>query len=181
RRSVDGKVVVRVYTPVGKKGEGLFALDVAVRALDFYRKYLGIDFPLPKLDIVAVRDLDAGGMENWGIILELETLTLYDNNKSPVSTRQGVASVIIHEIAHQYYGDLVTTKWWTDIWVNEGFAEYFVRSVTATLFPEWKYELISMQAEYSSALYIDSFKNTFAVKIQYLNQSEMDLVLDRLI
>ncbi|RWS19122.1 puromycin-sensitive aminopeptidase-like isoform X1, partial [Leptotrombidium deliense] len=180
-KSIDEKVNVRVYTPVERKEEELFALDVAVRALDYFKKYLGIDFPLPKLDIVGVRDLDAGGMENWGLILQLEAATLFHKNKSSTGTRQRVATLVIHEITHQYFGDLVTTKWWTDIWLNEGYAEFFERSLTTILFLEWKLELITLQTAHSNALFIDSFKSSYALKIPYLNQSEMDPMLGNLI
>ncbi|RWS19785.1 puromycin-sensitive aminopeptidase-like protein, partial [Leptotrombidium deliense] len=180
RKSIDENVNVRVYSPVGRKAEALFALDVAVHALDYFSKYLGIDFPLPKMDIVGVRDMGIVGMENWGLILQHEAATLFHKSKSSTVTRQRVATLVIHEIAHQYFGDL-TTNWWTDIWLKEGIAEFFERSLTTILFPEWKFELLTLQNTHSNALFIDSFKSSYALKIPYLNQSEMDPVLGNLI
>ncbi len=106
-RSTDG-VLCRVYTPVGKKAQGEFGLYVAAKVLPYYKEYFGIEYPLPKMDLVAVADFAAGAMENWGLVTYRETCLLVDDNNTSTERRQWVALVVGHELAHQWFGNLVT-------------------------------------------------------------------------
>ncbi|KAG5541207.1 hypothetical protein RHGRI_021155 [Rhododendron griersonianum] len=166
----DG-IKVRVYCQVGKENQGKFALDVAVKTLDFYKKYVALavhcikssysfaevffcalqyyvflgyylyfaePYSLPKLDMVAIPDFAAGAMENYGLVTYRETALLYDDKHSAASNKQRVATVVAHELAHQWFGNLVTMEWWTHLWLNEGFATWVSYLATDSLFPEWK-------------------------------------------
>ncbi|KAF7139037.1 hypothetical protein RHSIM_Rhsim07G0175300 [Rhododendron simsii] len=133
----DG-IKVRVYCQVGKENQGKFALDVAVKTLDFYKKYFAEPYSLPKLDMVAIPDFAAGAMENYGLVTYRETALLYDDKHSAASNKQRVATVVAHELAHQWFGNLVTMEWWTHLWLNEGFATWVSYLATDSLFPEWK-------------------------------------------
>ncbi|XP_010769721.1 puromycin-sensitive aminopeptidase [Notothenia coriiceps] len=106
-QSSDG-ITVRVYTPVGKSEQGKFALEVAIKTLPFYNNYFNVPYPLPKIDLIAIADFAAGAMENWGLVTYRETALLIDPKNSCSSSRQWVALVVGHELAHQWFGNLVT-------------------------------------------------------------------------
>ncbi|XP_015902907.2 aminopeptidase M1 isoform X2 [Ziziphus jujuba] len=135
--AADG-VKVRVHCPVGKSDKGEFALHVAVKTLDYFTKYFSMPYSLPKLDMVGVPEFSAGAMENYGLITYRENELLYDHLHSPVSRKQRLVTVVAHEVAHQWFGNLVTMEWWTHLWLNEGFATWISYMATDILFPEWK-------------------------------------------
>jgi aminopeptidase N len=117
-------VKIRVYTIAGKESQAEFGLQVAVDCLDFFTEYFRIDYPLPKLDLFACPDFAAGAMENWGLTIYREIYLLCNPNDSGVTTLQNIAYVIAHELAHQWFGNLVTVAWWKELWLNEGFATW---------------------------------------------------------
>ncbi|MCF8706224.1 M1 family metallopeptidase, partial [Corynebacterium sp. MC-25] len=135
--TADG-VMVGVYCPVGKRDKGKFALDVAVKSLDIFTKYFSTPYPLKKLDMVAVPEFSGGAMENYGLIIYRENELLYDELLSPASRKQINTICVSHEVAHQWFGNLVTMEWWTHLWLNEGFATWISYMATDSMFPEWK-------------------------------------------
>ncbi|RWS21096.1 puromycin-sensitive aminopeptidase-like isoform X2, partial [Leptotrombidium deliense] len=120
RNTSDGKIVVRAYTPVGQSQNGEFALNTTIKAVEYFQKYFGIDYPLPKLDLVAINEYDGGAMENWGLMTFKKVNMILDPKSTPLAHKQYVASLVVHEVAHQWFGNLVTMNWWSQLWLNEG-------------------------------------------------------------
>ncbi len=137
-RDVEGvKVGVVVATGDTRKGE--YALDQAAGLLRYYNDYFGVRYPLPKLDLVAAPgQIQGGSMENWGAILYSQNHLLFDPGRSTESGRQQVFLVVSHEMAHQWFGDLVTMRWWNNLWLNEGFARWMQTKAADDLHPAWQ-------------------------------------------
>jgi aminopeptidase N len=145
-RTVDG-IPIRVCAEPEKKQYGEFALEVAAQSIHFYNQWYGIKYPFGKLDMLAIPDYEWGGMENTASIFYRDTSLLLDEKTASVFARRGHASTVAHEIAHQWFGDLVTAAWWDDIWLNEGFASWMERKPIMAWHPEWRLE----EAEAASA------------------------------
>lgn len=173
----DG-VRVRVYTMPGKKEQGLFALDVASRILPFFNNYFGIPYPLPKLDLIALQDFAAGVMENWGAITYRETALLFDPANSSPAMKQRIAIVVVHEIAHQWFGNLVTMNWWNDLWLNEGFASWIEYLAVDYLFPEWDIWTQFVASDFASALDLDGLKNSHPIEQEVGHPDEISELFD---
>jgi aminopeptidase N len=143
--AVSGSTIISLVAKKGSADKGKFALESAVKLLRFYNQYFGVPYPLPKLDMIAAPG--AGGfsaMENWGAILYFEDQLLLDEEWSTEANRQRVFVVIAHEMAHQWFGDLVTMEWWDNLWLNEGFASWMENKATDAFHPDW---MIWLQAE----------------------------------
>jgi aminopeptidase N len=133
-----GEVTHGVFATKGKAEMGRYALESSQQILDYYNDYFGQQYPLPKLDHIAVPGGFGGAMENWGGITYYESRLLFDPEKSSAETRQGIYEVIAHEAAHMWFGDLVTMAWWDNLWLNEGFASWMGTKCTAKFNPEWE-------------------------------------------
>ena len=131
-------VLHRVVATRGKSEMGRYALESAAQIVEFYNDYFGVPFPLPKLDEIAVPGGFGGAMENWGGITYYESGLLFDPENSSAETKQRVYEVLAHEIAHQWFGDLVTMSWWDNLWLNEGFASWMSAKCSAKFNPDWE-------------------------------------------
>jgi aminopeptidase N len=154
----DG-IPIRVYSTPGKKAMGKFALETAEHVLSYYDKYFNIKYPYGKLDLIGIPDFSAGAMENTGCITFREALLQVDEKEGSVDLKKTVASVIAHEMAHQWFGDLVTMKWWDDIWLNEGFATWMSSKPIEAWKPEWNFDLDDVSGT-GGTLNTDSLANT---------------------
>jgi len=155
-----------------------FALDVGVRSIEFFEEYYGVDYPLPKADHVAIPDFSAGAMENWGLITYRETALLADPESTSQSSREMVAMVICHEVSHQWFGDLVTMKWWDDLWLNESFANVMEYVAPDALFPKWQVWNTFIGQEGLAAFRRDSIAGVQAVKTGVKHPDEISTLFD---
>ena len=173
-----GKIQIRVVTTKGNKSKGKFSLDLGKKLLTSYEKYFGIKYPLPKLDLIAVPDFAAGAMENWGAITFRETILLYDPKTSSTRTKQFIAEVISHEIAHQWFGNLVTMKWWNDLWLNESFATFMATKFVDKFYPEWDLWNQFVEDAMNVAMGLDSLKTTHPVDVKVNSPAEIREIFD---
>ena len=140
-------VTIGVVATTGKAAKGQFALDSAAKLLAWFNDYFGVKYPLPKLDLIAVPGGFGGAMENWGGITFFESRLLFDPATNPDSARRGIFSIIAHEMAHQWFGDLVTMAWWDNLWLNEGFATWMATKAAEQFYPQWQSWLNGYGAE----------------------------------
>jgi aminopeptidase N len=157
-----GDTDVGVVIRRGDAEKGRYALDAATQLLAYYNDYFGVKYPLPKLDLVAAPGEAAGAMENWGAILYTQTYIVVDPKISTAADRQTVFGVIAHEMAHQWFGDLVTMGWWDDLWLNEGFASWMASKASDHFHPEWR-PLIAAQADKNDAIQLDAKASTHPI------------------
>ncbi|MDH3488895.1 MAG: M1 family metallopeptidase [Nitrosopumilus sp.] len=173
-----GKIQIRVITTKGNKSKGKFSLNLGKKLLTSYEKYFGIKYPLPKLDLIAVPDFAAGAMENWGAITFRETILLYDPKTSSTRTKQFIAEVISHEIAHQWFGNLVTMKWWNDLWLNESFATFMATKFVDQFYPEWDLWNQFVDDAMNTAMGLDSLKTTHPIDVKVNSPAEIREIFD---
>ena len=173
--AADG-IPVRICSTPEKKGLTGLALESAQEIVKYYNRYYSIRYPFKKLDIVAVPDFAAGAMENTAAIFYRETLLLADANAS-VGARKTIAGVLAHEIAHQWFGDLVTMKWWDDLWLNEGFANWMQTKPVKAWKPEWHVELDEVQ-DNQRAMGLDGLQSTRPIRAKAETPAEINELFD---
>ncbi len=173
-----GKIQIRVITTKGNKSKGKFSLELGKKLLTSYEKYFGIKYPLPKLDLIAIPDFAAGAMENWGAITFRETILLYDPKTSSTRTKQFIAEVISHEIAHMWFGNLVTMKWWNDLWLNESFATFMATKFVDKFYPEWDLWNQFVEDAMNTAMGLDSLKTTHPIDVKVNSPAEVREIFD---
>ena len=177
KEAADG-TVVGIWMTRGKEEQGQFALDTSVKLLSFFNDYFGIPYPLPKLDHLAIPDFAAGAMENWGCVTYRETALLVDPANSSAGTRQRVAEVVAHEMAHMWFGDLVTMDWWDDLWLNESFATWVGTKAVDWLFPEWSMWTQFVNMDTNRAFNLDGLKNSHPIEQEVTNPAEVSQLFD---
>ncbi|XP_042507016.1 aminopeptidase M1-like isoform X3 [Macadamia integrifolia] len=170
-------IKVRAYCPVGKSEKGKLALDIAVRVLDLYTKFFSMPYTLPKLDMVAIPDFAFGAMENYGLITFRENELLHDDLQSAAVNKQRLAIVVTHEVAHQWFGNLVTMEWWTHLWLNEGFATWVSYLATDCLYPEWKIWNQFLQLTVGG-LQLDALEESHPIEVEVQHARSINEVAD---
>jgi len=182
--SIEGRtekgMPVRVFTTPGRSELGRFALETAIRGLKFFGDYYGIpyDRALPKLDLLAIPDFEYGAMENWGAITFRETAIFVDPKRSSIPQRRRVAEVVLHELAHQWFGNLVTPEWWSYLWLNESFATFMAYKASNALFPEWKIFEEYLAQITSAGKSLDSLRSSHPVEVTVRDPNEVDQIFD---
>lgn len=176
-KTKDG-VEVNIWATPAHNPESLsFSLDVAIRTIEFFSDYFGKPYPLPKSDHVAVPDFSSGAMENWGLITYREVCLIVDKSTA-TSTKQHSATVIAHEVSHQWFGNLVTMRWWDDLWLNESFANMMEYVAIDALFPEWKIWNEFASYESLASLRRDSLPGVQPVKLPVNHPDEIGTLFD---
>jgi len=157
----DG-IPIRVCSTPEKAKLTHFALDAAKHFLTYYDQYFGIKYPMPKLDLIAIPDFEAGAMENFGAITYRETDLLVDDEDG-LNAKKNVASVVAHEMAHQWFGDMVTMQWWDNLWLNEGFATWMQDKAAGEWHPDWNYPQ-GVATELDGTLNTDASRTTRTIR-----------------
>ena len=165
-------------TPAQNENTLDFALDIATRSIDFYDEYFGVKYPLPKSDHVALPDFSSGAMENWGLITYRESCLLADPELTPESSRRFIATVIAHELSHQWFGNLVTMQWWNDLWLNESFANMMEYVAIDALQPDWHMWEDFATNEVTAALRRDSLDGVQSVQADVNHPDEISTLFD---
>ena len=173
----DPKVILAAAP--GASRDGRFALEQATRAVDYFAKYYGEPYPLPKLHLLALPQIGTGAMENWGAIAFQEMYLLVDD-RSPVSARMRTVEVVCHEVAHQWFGDLVTMRWWNDLWLNESFASFVAIKASAELFPDWSPWDDFLSGRTGGAMLWDALPHTHPIRVEVNNPLEIRQIFDEI-
>jgi len=175
---VDG-VQLRIIMTPGRREQGRYAMEITKKMLPWFNEYFGTKYPLPKLDQIAFPSTGASGMENWGAIIYNDTALLYDPAKSSQSAKERVFGVVAHELAHQWFGNLVTMAWWDNLWLNEGFASWMGTKATDHFNPEWKAWLRAAEdKEY--AMQLDARATTHPIQQPITDESQATSAFDEI-
>jgi len=176
--TTSGKVSMRIVATKGNSKKGKFALDLCKKLVKSYEDYFGIKYPLPKLDLIAVPDFASGAMENWGAITFRETILLFDEKTSSTQTKQYIAEVVSHELAHMWFGNLVTMEWWNDLWLNESFATFMATKFVDKFYPEWKLWDQFLEDTMNTAMSLDALHSSHPIDVKVNSPSEIREIFD---
>ena len=182
RTRMVGKTEIGVITRRGVGDQGEYALDSAARLLTFYNDYFGTPYPLPKLDMVAAPGASQffDAMENWGGILYFDKVMLVDPKATGESQRQQISSDIAHEMAHQWFGDLVTMRWWDDLWLNEGFASWMASKATDALNPDWHVAAQTAAYAHQTGINLDAGGSTHPIVQRITSADQITAAFDQI-
>jgi len=175
-----GKIKINAYATEGKSKLCRRALSYAKKFVLFYEKYFNVKYPLPKIDLLAIPDFAAGAMENWGAITFRETSMLGDEKNSSILSKQLIAETVAHELAHQWFGDLVTMEWWNDLWLNESFATFMSFKAMGSVFPEWQTNIQYFDEVISTAFSADAISNTHPISVNVSTPEQINEIFDEI-
>ncbi|KAF2156223.1 hypothetical protein K461DRAFT_275341 [Myriangium duriaei CBS 260.36] len=179
RRKYNGKnLPVRVYSTRGLINQGKLALESAHQIIDYFSEVFQIDYPLPKADLLAVHEFSHGAMENWGLVTYRTTAVLFDEQNSDQRYKNRVVYVVAHELAHQWFGNLVTMDWWNELWLNEGFATWVGWYAVDHLHPDWNVWGQFVTEGMQSAFKLDSLRTSHPIEVPVRNALEVDQIFD---
>ncbi|MCJ1306481.1 Aminopeptidase 2 mitochondrial [Agyrium rufum] len=175
----DFRIPVRVYAPPDQEIEhGRFAVELGAKTLGFYEKVFDSPFPLPKMDMIAIPDFSAGAMENWGLVMYRVSAIMIDPKTASGATKERVAEVVQHELAHQWFGNLVTMDFWDGLWLNEGFATWMSWYSCNHFFPEWKVWESYVTGVLQQALNLDSMRSSHPVEVPVTRADQVNEIFD---
>ena len=173
----DG-VLIRTYATPDNVAMTQHSLDVAVGSLEFFGDYFKTPYPLPKLDMVALPDFSSGAMENWGLVTYREVAMLLDEASASIESRQYIATVVAHELSHQWFGNLVTMQWWDDLWLNESFANMMEYRAVDAMYPEWHIWEQFVSNEGASAKRRDSLADVQPIHCEVSHPDQISSLFD---
>uniref|UniRef100_A0A914CAV0 Aminopeptidase n=1 Tax=Acrobeloides nanus TaxID=290746 RepID=A0A914CAV0_9BILA len=160
------------------KDQAEFGLETGVRALEFFEDFFDLPFPLQKTDMVALDDFAEGAMENWGLITFRDAALLYNQNGSTERTKEHIALVVCHEMAHQWFGNYVTMQWWNDLWLNEGFANFMEYLCVDHLYPSWKMIDVLFAENFIQSMQLDGFHSSHAISTPVEDPAQIGSIFD---
>ncbi|XP_032683708.1 glutamyl aminopeptidase-like isoform X5 [Odontomachus brunneus] len=171
---------IHVYVAEHLLPQAVYAADTAADIMAYFESYFGIPYPLPKQDLIAIPNFASGAMENWGLITFREVAILLDPKETSLEAREGIAVTIAHELAHQWFGNLVTMKWWNDIWLNEGAASFFEYKGVHNFSPEWNIMDTFIIYKTQPALRLDALSNSHPINVSVEDPSEIESIFDEI-
>ncbi|GFO22826.1 aminopeptidase n, partial [Plakobranchus ocellatus] len=171
-------VLYRAWATPETVNQAEYALEVGVKVLTYFEDFFNISYPLPKQDMIAIPDFAAGAMENWGLITYRETAMLYEPGVSNEANRERIAIVVSHELAHQWFGDLVSPAWWDDLWLNEGFATFVEYLGVDFMHPDWKIFEIFALSEIQGSFYFDGLASSHPLYVPVGHPDEINEIFD---
>lgn len=172
------RVPVRVYTTPGLEKRAQFSADLGARTLEFFEKTFDVPYPLPKMDMIGIHDFSAGAMENWGLVTYRVVDLLYDEKTDSAGTKQRVAEVVQHELAHQWFGDLVTMEWWDGLWLNEGFATWMSWFSCNEFYPDWRVWETYVGDNLQASLGLDALRSSHPIEVPVSKADEINQIFD---
>ncbi|KXS98190.1 hypothetical protein AC578_6417 [Pseudocercospora eumusae] len=178
RKYSDSPLPIRIWAPPSSLQHGKFALEFAGKVITYFSEIFGIDYPLPKLDLLAVTEMSDDAMENWGLVIFRSTALLLDEAFTSLEARTRVAYIIAHELAHQWFGNLVTMTWWDELWLNEGFATWAGWDACDHLYPDWDVWGQFVADDMQEALELDALPSSHPVQVPVLDGLEVDSIFD---
>lgn len=180
-RQYNGKQIpVRVYTTRGLKEQGRWALDHAPKTIDLFSESFGIDYPLPKSDLLAVHEFTHGAMENWGLVTYRTTAVLFDEKTSDARYKNRVAYVVAHELAHQWFGNLVTMDWWDELWLNESFATWAGWYAVNEFHPDWEVWAQFVNEGMEMAFKLDGVRASHPIHVPVKDVLDVNQIFDHI-